>query len=94
MSEETVVADRVLISEAAARWLKAGYRIESETDGIMVLVAKKITLPWVGPLILSILTFGIFFVIWMGLLMLPRVNRKTITVENGVAVTVSSWRYA
>lgn len=89
-----IAGDRVLLAEAATPLLKSGYRIESEAPGVMVLVAAKIKSPIVGPLILSVLTFGIFFVIWMGLLSLPRVHRVTLTVVDGQVVRSKSWRYA
>lgn len=94
MSEETVIEPRTLLAEAAIPLLKGGYRIESEAPGVMVLVAAKITLPVMGLFILSFLTFGIVFVLWMGFLMLPRVSRVTFTIVDGAVVKTKSWMYA
>lgn len=93
MSEETIVDERTLLSEAARPLLKAGYKVESDVPGTMVLVAAKIKVGGVGLVILSFLTFGIVFVLWMGALMLPRVHRVTLTVEDGVVVKTKHWAY-
>jgi hypothetical protein len=94
MSEETVTDERTLLAEAAAPLLKAGYRVESDVPGTMVLVAAKIRIGGVGLVILSFLTFGIVFVLWMGALMLPRVHRVTLTVVDGEVVKTKHWMYA
>lgn len=93
MSEQTVTSERELIAAAAAPLLKAGYRVESDVPGTMVLVAAKIKVGGVGLVILSFLTFGIVFVLWMGVLMLPRVHRVTLTIEDGVVVKTKRWAY-
>jgi len=94
MSEETVIDERALLAEAAAPLLKSGYRVESDVPGVLVLVAPKIKIGGVGLVILSVLTFGIVFVLWMGALMLPRVHRVTFTVVDGVVVKTKKWSHA
>lgn len=93
MSEQTVTSERELIAAAAAPLLKAGYRVESDVPGTMVLVAAKIKIGGLGLVILSFLTFGIVFVLWMGVLMLPRVHRVTLTVVDGEVVKTKHWAY-
>jgi len=94
MSEETIVDERALLAAAAAPLLKAGYRVESDLPGVLVLVAPKIKIGGVGLVILSFLTFGIVFVLWMGALMLPRVHRVTFTVVDGAVVKTKKWSHA
>lgn len=91
---ESVIDERVLLSAAAAPLLKSGYRVESEVSGVMVLVAAKIKIGGLGLVVLSFLTFGIVFVLWMGALMLPRVHRVTLTVVDGVVVKSTKWSHA
>ena len=94
MSEDTVIDERALLAAAAAPLLKAGYRVESDLPGVLVLVAPKLKIGGVGLVILSFLTFGIVFVLWMGALMLPRVHRVTFTVVDGEVVKSKKWSHA
>ena len=92
MSESAVITDRALLSDAATPWLKAGYRIESQASGVMVLVASPIPVPVGLMIILSIVTLGLWIPIWVLLFSLPRVNRRTLTIVDGDVVTTKSWR--
>jgi hypothetical protein len=90
--DETLTGQDALYA-AAAPSLKAGYRIESQAPGVLVLVAPKMKLPVGFMLLLCVVTFGIWIPVWLFLASLPRVNRVTFTLGgDGAVVKSRSWR--
>ncbi|SEE18958.1 hypothetical protein SAMN04489740_0845 [Arthrobacter alpinus] len=90
--DESQADERALLSAAAAPLLKAGYKVESDIPGTLVLVAGQIKIPVGLMLILTVVTVGFWIPLWLLLFCLPRVNRHTFAVVDGVVVDTKSWR--
>lgn len=93
MSEQ-LVDERTLLATAAAPFVRSGMKVESELPGILVVRASQIKIPVGFMLFLTLITVGFWIPVWILLVCLPRVNRRTFTIEDGVVVSKSSWRNA
>lgn len=93
MTEQSV-DERALFAAAAASYIKAGYRVESDVPGMLVVVAAQLKIPVGLMLVLTVITFGLWLPVWGVLWGLPRVNRHTFTMADGAVVNTSTWRTA
>lgn len=69
-----------LLEEEAKRWTAVGYRIETRLPGQIVLIKGK-PVNHVLHLLLSIITLGVWLIVWLLVAMLGGEKRRVIFID-------------